>query len=400
MDIKKEYIAIPDYALAVMNRLRDAGEEVYIVGGCVRDALLGISPHDYDMAVSCPPERTLEILSHLRTVPTGLRHGTITAVSQGNPIELTTFRIDGSYTDMRRPDSVSFASSIAEDLSRRDFTVNAMAYSHETSLVDLFGGREDLDAKILRAVGEPKKRFCEDALRIMRAFRFSAQLGFEIEENTLSAAHECKEGLESIAVERIRAEFLRLICSPYSLSPLLLMKKLGILTYVSKDYAPSDELIALIAEMPNCEAARLGFYFCESSRELAASMISRLRCSNKEKSGALAVVTGARTKFETPYDIRKLRARFGEHAGAVLHASVLLGYTAPEMIAVLEDEHSPSTLSELALNGKDLSKLGIQGRDIGEMMEYLLGEVIREPSLNTREELLSIADRKRKEKEE
>ena len=400
MDTKKEYIYIPDYALAVMNALRTAGEEVYIVGGCVRDALLGLAPHDYDMAVSCPPERTLEILKDFRTIPTGLQHGTVTAISDRNPIELTTFRIDGSYTDMRRPDSVSFSRSVAEDLSRRDFTVNAMAYSPESSLVDLFGGRADLSAKLLRAVGVPEKRFTEDALRIMRAFRFSSQLGFDIEENTLKAAHECHGGLENIAAERIRAEFLRLLCGISPEKPLSLMRELGILEYVSGGYAPSERVISLISDMPNDPAARLGFYFCEASRERAAEYISKLRCSNKEKSRALAVVSGSARNITTPYGVRLLRAELGEHAPYVIHASALLENSPAEAIRLLEGDNSPATLGELALNGQELYALGIRGRAIGEMMEYLLSEVLKEPSLNQKEMLVLKAIQKLKEKEE
>ena len=400
MNQEKEYIYIPDYALAVMNELRESGEEVYIVGGCVRDALLGLEPHDYDMTVSCPPERTLEILAKFRTIPTGLQHGTVTAISKGNPIELTTFRIDGRYTDMRRPDSVSFASSLCDDLSRRDFTVNAMAYSPESSLVDLFGGRDDLKRGILRAVGEPKKRFSEDALRIMRAFRFSSQLGFDIEENTLRAAHECKDGLKSIAAERIRAEFLRLLCGKVPEAPLRLMKELDILRFVSREYAPSDRIISLIPQMPNDASARLGFYFCETARELASAIIGGLRCSNKEKSSALAVVSGARKSINTPYDVRLLRAQFGENARTVLCASVLLGNSDADSLSLLDKECSPSTLGELAINGQDILALGFRGKDIGNTMEYLLSEVIKAPSLNTKEALISIASNKLKEKEE
>lgn len=393
MSSKKEYIAIPDYALSVMARLREAGEEVYIVGGCVRDALLGSAPHDYDMAVSCPPERTLEILSDIRTIPTGLQHGTVTAISEGNPIELTTFRVDGDYTDMRRPDSVSFTSSIADDLARRDFTVNAMAYSPESSLVDLFGGREDLVAGILRAVGEPKKRFSEDALRIMRAFRFSAQLGFEIEEATLRAAYECRGGLQNIAIERIHAEFVRLICSPAPEKPLKLMRELEILPFVSRDYEPSDQIIALLPKMPNDSAARLGFYFCDTTRARAVDELNRLRCSNKEKSVALAVVENARARIESPYDARILRARVGENARVVLCASVLLGISDESALSML-DESAPTALSDLALSGSELVALGLRGKDIGKTMEHLLREVIKEPSLNKKEVLISIVKEK------
>ena len=178
-------IKIPEYAESVLERLEQNGEEAYIVGGSLRDSLLGKAASDYDVATSALPERTLEIFSDYRVIATGLKHGTVTVMSDGKPIEVTTFRVDGGYSDSRHPDSVSFTRSIEEDVSRRDFTVNAMAYSQRRGLVDLFGGRDDLAKGIIRAVGDPERRFDEDALRIMRAFRFSAQLDFEIEEKSL-----------------------------------------------------------------------------------------------------------------------------------------------------------------------------------------------------------------------
>ena len=392
MDEKKKFsIYIPDYALAVMEALWDAGEEVYIVGGCVRDCVLGSTPHDYDMAVSCPPERTLEILSHFRTVPTGLSHGTVTAISDGRPIELTTFRVDGSYTDMRRPDSVSFTRSIDEDLARRDFTVNAMAYSPKSDIIDLFGGIEDARKGIIRAVGEPERRFGEDALRIMRAFRFSAQLGFSIDSATAEAAAKCRDGLSRIASERICAEFIKLICSSYPEKPLLQMKELGILPYVTAGYIPSDRIISLVARMPDSDTDRLGMFLAAADRQETAAMLSHLKCSNRQKNGATAISQNSRVKIACPKDATLLRARIGEYALSAIKASVLLGENGSDALDIALDDSSPCKIADLAVDGGDMIKMGIGGRDIGKILEYLLSRVIDEPLLNQRDTLMDIA---------
>ena len=202
---------IPDSVREVMARLAENGESVYIVGGSLRDALLLKEPCDFDLATSAEPLRVCEIFSDKRVIKTGLAHGTVTVIAGGEPIEITTFRIDGEYSDMRRPDGVSFTRRVEDDLSRRDFTVNALAYNDSEGLVDLFGGREDLENKIIRTVGEPRLRFGEDALRIMRAFRFSARLGFTIEEEALRAAGELADRLSFIAKERIFSELLKLM---------------------------------------------------------------------------------------------------------------------------------------------------------------------------------------------
>ena len=220
----------PSYADKIIRRLEAHGKSAYIVGGSVRDMLLGLTPHDYDITTDALPEQTAQIFVDMRVIATGIKHGTLTVISDGYPGEITTFRIDGSYSDSRHPDSVSFTADVTADLARRDFTVNAMAYSAERGLVDPFGGQRDLESKILRAVGEPKMRFREDALRIMRAFRFCAQLGFDVDPRTLDACEQERMGLEHIARERIGAETIKLLTSRSPSKPLTLMRERGILT--------------------------------------------------------------------------------------------------------------------------------------------------------------------------
>ncbi len=216
-------IEIPHSAQRVIDVLEAAGYEAYVVGGCVRDALLGRVPNDWDITTSALPQQTREVAhaAGFATFDTGIKHGTITVVVEHDHFEVTTYRDDGTYSDGRHPDQVTFLDAVSGDLARRDFTVNAMAYNARIGLVDEFGGQQDLAAKVLRAVGSPHKRFEEDALRIMRGMRFSAQLGFSIEDETAAAIHECRRLLDRVSAERITAEFDKLICAPGCVDALL-----------------------------------------------------------------------------------------------------------------------------------------------------------------------------------
>ena len=205
-------ISIPTPVLCALNTLNAAGYEAYIVGGCVRDSLLDTSPSDYDITTSATPEEMKAVLSDYKIIETGISHGTLTVLSQGNPLEITTFRCDGEYTDHRRPDSVTMTRNLREDLARRDFTVNAMAYSEKNGLIDLYNGKNDLDNRVIRCVGDASRRFEEDALRIMRALRFAATLGFSIEAETSRQIYEKAHLLSYVSAERIATEFCRLIC--------------------------------------------------------------------------------------------------------------------------------------------------------------------------------------------
>ncbi|MBQ8613726.1 MAG: hypothetical protein IJ416_05870, partial [Ruminiclostridium sp.] len=203
---------LPLFAGRIIEQLNNSGFEAFAVGGCVRDSLLGITPKDYDITTNAHPDEVKTCLSGYRIIDTGIDFGTVTVISEGEPIEVTTYRVDGDYNDNRRPESVSFTSRLAEDLKRRDFTVNAMAFNPSTGLTDLFGGQEDLKSGIIRAIGNPTERFNEDGLRIMRALRFASYYGFTIEENTSRAVHNCRDLLKNIAVERIAVEFNKLLC--------------------------------------------------------------------------------------------------------------------------------------------------------------------------------------------
>ena len=206
-------IILPEAVKKIINVLQSAGYEAWAVGGCVRDSILHREPDDWDITTSARPEQ-VKVLFH-RTVDTGIQHGTVTVLVDRVGYEVTTYRIDGEYEDSRHPKEVTFTASLQEDLRRRDFTINAMAYNEEAGLVDIFGGIEDISKKVIRCVGDAKERFTEDALRMMRAVRFSAQLGYDIEEATRLAICELSQTLEKISAERIRTELLKLLVSPH-----------------------------------------------------------------------------------------------------------------------------------------------------------------------------------------
>lgn len=202
---------IPSNIVRILDMLEDAGYEAYIVGGCVRDSLMGVPPHDYDVTTSALPEETEHVFSGMKLIETGLKHGTVTVLSEGEPVEITTYRVDGEYHDSRRPDSVSFTRSLREDIARRDFTMNGIAYSPRRGLFDEFGGGEDIRRGIIRCIGDPEKRFHEDALRILRGLRFAATLGFEIEPDTTRAMTDNRELLRNISAERVFSELSGLL---------------------------------------------------------------------------------------------------------------------------------------------------------------------------------------------
>lgn len=233
-------VAIPicPGAADILRRLRAAGYDAYLVGGCVRDSLLGREPHDWDVATSATPEEMKRVFAGSAVYDTGVKHGTLTVVAgDGQPYEVTTFRTEGRYSDGRRPDSVAFVRDLREDVSRRDFTVNAMAYSEETGLVDYFGGSEDLGRRLIRCVGNADERFNEDALRILRALRFASAYGFSIEAETAAAIHRNARLLDRIAQERIREELCRLLLGDGVLAVLL---------------AYSDVMAVIIPELRPC----------------------------------------------------------------------------------------------------------------------------------------------------
>lgn len=369
----------------IIETLQKNGYEAFAVGGCVRDMLNGDTPHDFDITTSAEPETVMSLFE--KTVPTGIKHGTVTVIINGVPNEVTTYRTDGEYRDHRRPDSVIFVKSLREDLARRDFTVNAMAYNQKDGLKDFFGGREDIENRILRAVGEPGRRFYEDALRIMRLFRFSSVLGFDIEENTLKAALGYAPTLKSVSTERIYSELLKTLCgkNPAALKPLTDIGGLGFLgVNTSPDYG-------ILPLLDSADTKLFAFLYSGGAEVTAA--LDFLRVPNKTKKAAQDMLTLLNMPFpKTKPEIKEMlyltsppsaenyfdyRSAYGKDCAA-----------ARDMLTEIIKNGEPYRISDLKIGGKDLKKCGISGRAIGETLEKLRRSVLKNPELNTRSELI------------
>lgn len=376
---------LPSDTEYIIETLQKNGYEAFAVGGCVRDMLNGDTPHDFDITTSAEPETVMSLFE--KTVPTGIKHGTVTVIINGVPNEVTTYRTDGEYRDHRRPDSVIFVKSLREDLARRDFTVNAMAYNQKDGLKDFFGGREDIENRILRAVGEPGRRFYEDALRIMRLFRFSSVLGFDIEENTLKAALEYAPTLKSVSAERIYSELLKTLCgkNPAALKPLT---DIGGLGFLGVNTSPDYGILPLLG---SADTKLFAFLYSGGAEVTAA--LDFLRVPNKTKKAAQDMLTLLNMPFpKTKPEIKEMlyltsppsaenyfdyRSAYGKDCAA-----------ARDMLTEIIKNGEPYRISDLKIGGRDLKKCGISGRAIGETLEKLRRSVLKNPELNTRSELI------------
>lgn len=376
---------IPPEIQFIIDTLNKNGFEAYLVGGCVRDMLMDIPPHDYDITTSAPPEAILTLFE--KTVPTGIKHGTVTVINGGIAAEVTTYRADGDYTDHRRPKSVTFVKSLKEDLARRDFTVNAIAYNKTKGVKDFFGGIKDINNKILRAVGEPEKRFREDALRILRLFRFASVLEFTPEKETLNAALKCAPLLESISAERISSELRKAINGkkPAALKPLTDIKGLEFIGIKAPDYS---KIIPLQGE----GLALFGFLY--SSTDNLISALEFLKPSNKEKKLYQNILTllslplpqsKAEIKemlFKTdPCSVEKYLYFKNSYFGTDTQ-------NAFNMLREITENGEPYRISDLKIGGKNLINMGVSGEKIGETLEYLRELVVRNPEQNRKSILL------------
>lgn len=426
-------LTIPPAVSQVLWHLEKAGYPAYIVGGSLRDALLGKKPHDWDVTTAARPEQMLEIFgaAGLNTIPTGLAHGTVTVVINHDPIECTTYRLDGEYTDARHPDRVEFTDRIADDLCRRDFTVNAMACrlpeaaswdspptealcrsEAELEILDLFGGRTDLSARTIRCVGRAEKRFEEDALRILRAVRFSVQLGFDVEDQTEAALASRRAGLDRISVERVASELTRMLRAPRPAKGLALMRKTGLWAHVlpesdptaSPFFANERKLFSAINRLPRDPMVRLSLLLSDKSPDEARAACRRLKLSNEQTAAVAAYVGGMHEKLPLlGCESRRFLARYGTHADGVLALLSLFherewARRAKLMADAVRLRGDCLCVADLAVDGKTLmDELGLRGRAVGEMLAYLLDAVLEHASLNTRETLLAMAEEKQKE---
>lgn len=377
---------LPPNVSDVLKKLESNGFEGYIVGGCVRDMLLCKSPSDFDITTSATPEEVLELFD--KTVPTGIKHGTVTVIADSTPLEVTTFRTEGDYNDSRHPSSVSFVRSVKEDLARRDFTVNAMAYSPEKGLVDHFGGKKDLEAKVLRAVGDPKTRFNEDALRILRLFRFASVLGFECEQNTKVSAIECSHLLQNISRERILSELSKAVCGK-NVGALKPLTDTGALSFLGIKSSPDYTVLKLL---PQKTELRL-FAFSWLSESDTDAFLKELKASN----ALLLYAKKLQNLLSLPFpqkasDIKIMLSLTDPTAvGDFLSFSGALGKDTANAQSLLDEtlkNREPYLLNHLDINGEDLKTLGYQGHEIGSLLNKLLKMVIEQPELNKRNILL------------
>lgn len=394
------YIELPKEVKYIISKLEENGYEAYAVGGCVRDSILGRVPEDWDITTSAKPMEIKELFQ--ATIDTGLQHGTVTVVIAKKGYEVTTFRLDGDYSDGRHPDRVAFTSSLAEDLKRRDFTINAMAYSEKTGLVDEFSGETDLNNKIIRAVGRAEERFAEDALRMLRAIRFAGQLSFKIEENTLKAISKLSANIAKVSVERIAKELEKLILSE-GLENINIIYETGIFDVVSSEiveYFKNGSMKKPIEAMKQvCFPEKKGLYHIRLAIFLenlgvagAGSLLKRLKLDNDTIATVKKLVALSEREIEiTDVEMRKTVKEAGHKIMPLfLEMRRAKGlYDNSKLYEAILERGECTCINELNINGKDLMDAGIpKGIMIGDTLNRLLELVIERPELNTRESLL------------
>jgi len=374
--------APPKYVLNILCALDSAGHRAVLAGGCVRDSLLGRRPSDWDIASSASPEEVLALFP--RCVPTGIKHGTITVLSGGGSVEVTAFRAEGGYSDHRRPDSVSFGCPLEADLARRDLTANAMAMDAAGEITDPFGGRDDLRRRLLRCVGEPERRFDEDALRMLRTVRFSAQLGFEIEPRTLEAIRALAHLASGLSAERVRDELLKTLRSP---APGLVWQLVD-LGLLGACLAPGDasaprealDVLPIYARLAHfCRGLELGGYIMSTDRCLAALRFDG-ETLRRTASAVEVLKSGSR-------DWKRLLRGHGE-------AAVLAAHPKNRALRAVLRSGECWELSSLAIGGRELAALGYSGPELGRELRRLLDHVIDYPADNRADILCKLVERK------
>ena len=432
-------IDIPGYARTALDMLHACGFKAYIVGGCVRDAVLGKAPDDYDICTDCTPDMMKQVFAGFPAIETGIKHGTLTVLIDRKPIEITTFRSDGKYTDHRKPDSVRFEKELSQDLKRRDFTVNALCYNEREGIVDLFGGISDIENKVIKCVGKPQERFDEDALRIMRAMRFSSVLDFEIEKNTAQAIHEQKELLRAISAERIAAALKKLLCGRDPAR--ILTEYRDVMAVVIPQLEPCfdfaqnnphhcyDVYTHICRSVNNIEpdwVLRLTmllhdigkpavmtvdengiFHFKthqQKSADMAQEITAALKLDNKSRKRIHSLVLEHDNRIPArKKSVRRLLSKYDAQFFAdylkVRRADTLAQseYLRNQKLAELDelerlareilDEQLCLHISDLDINGNDLKALGLDNTEIGKGLKLLLEAVIEERIPNRKAEL-------------
>ena len=390
-------IVLPQGAKLIIERLEEYGYEAYAVGGAVRDAIRGVEANDWDICTSALPQRVLEIFSDHRVVPTGIKHGTVTVLHEDLPFEVTTFRTEGGYLDGRHPDSVSFDCGLTDDLKRRDFTVNAICYSPKKGIIDPFLGVKDIENRVIRAVGEPRKRFCEDALRIMRAVRFSAVLGYSIEAQTKLALTELRESLKLVSAERLQVELKKLVAGKDAKRVLKEYKK--ILDAFVPLFEKTDEnkfcKRASFLKEGQSLSLRLALLFGVKGEDEARKAMRELKFSNKEIKDVCDIISYSESLSLKKIDLFLLWGSNKESFLDFCRYYCELNQEDTESFFRLEREFFasdlPSSLKELKINGNDLQKVGFEGSKIKQALGKLLLLAAEGKVKNQKEALIKAA---------
>lgn len=397
-------IVLPIYIDKIIRKLESWGHEAYIVGGCVRDSLLLRAPKDWDVTTSAKPEQIKEIFA--KTVDTGIEHGTVTVIWKEEACEVTTYRIDGNYSDSRHPDEVIFSQELKEDIVRRDFTVNALAYHPDRGVVDLVGGRRDLSDGLIRCVGKAQERFKEDALRILRAWRFCAQLSFRMDPLTKAGIDEEKHRLKVVSVERIQIELMKIIESDHP-DILIDMMEQGLFLYIIKecqvksaDSLWKENLRRQLLGSPKDKVLRLAILLdFIDDKSLLNQIFRRLHFDNETREGVVELLLAMKLKeVKSIYEYRKALNQFGWDS--MKRRIDMMKVRGIHLDQIQREEHfledikmnqDPIYLKDLAIGGKDLLEIGFKrGKHLGEILEALLDEVHKTPNINEKETLIKL----------
>lgn len=388
-------------SVTVLERLEDSGYKAYLVGGCLRDMMMGRQPHDFDIATSAEPETVMSIFSDFEVIPTGIKHGTVTVMIDGEPIEITTFRKDSDYSDGRRPDSITFTDKIEDDLSRRDFTINAMAFGLDGEIVDPFGGKSDIKSRVIRTVGSAEDRFSEDGLRILRAIRFASVLGFTIEKETTEAIHKLSRMLDRVSFERVFSEMSKIILSE---KPSVQFREFkDVFSRVASEFSEIKDFEHTLETVDRVEpeiTLRFTALLHTLGEEQADSVLRKL----KSDGVTIQKVTKLVRFFDTDIDsskvaVKKLMSEMGESD----FFSLIKLKIADEPEKTIELEKAKQIaekviadkecfkLKDMTVKGDDLIKFGMaMGPEIGKTLSMLLDKVISEEVANDKDSLMQI----------
>ena len=399
-------INLPPKVRYIINKIYENNYEAYIVGGCVRDAILGFEPNDYDITTSASPNTIQEIFKDFKCIETGIEHGTVSVVIEDEIFEITTYRIEGEYKDHRRPDKVDFTDRLEEDLKRRDFTINAMAYNEKKGLIDLFGGKEDLNNKIIKTVGNPYDRFNEDGLRMIRAIRFSSKLNFTIEKETLKAIYDKSFIINNISLERITDEFTKIILSdkPENIKYLFETKLLKHLNISNEDNIGKltqfyNEIVILKKINKNLEK-RLALldYIIEKNNINCKSFCNELIYSKKvikNHNIILTLLKNIEIDHLNKVEIKKILSGVDRNLleeyldiSGIIYDKEKKVDEIIDILSEIEENNECYIIKNLKVNGRDIMSLGYKNKEVGEVLNYLLEIVIEDYTLNKKDVLI------------